>query len=372
MPGYRGIKKEEPESPQPAHRQSQLGLQPSVMEVDAFLEEVARETEVKQEEPQKSKSKKEEVDSRSDRGRVWRRRERDLSPDRYRDRESHQERGHSRDRNHRDASRKRLNRDADTDEDHGDSWRPRDSRRGGGDYYRGGRSRSPRRDRERDRERVYRDDHDRTRYRERSRGRRSPERRSRRTPTPPPNEDDRDKRTIFVQQISQRAETRHLRDFFARNAGDVVDAQIVKDRVTGRSKGYRLLIPTHFDSISDIHSVGYVEFKEEESVAKAIELTGQKLKGVPIIAQLTEAEKNRAARTAGEAGATSGNNGAPFHRLYVGNIHFSVTEQDLQDIFTPFGELEQVTLQRDEQAPNRSKGYGFVQYVFLLPFLPLC
>ena len=45
-----------------------------------------------------------------------------------------------------------------------------------------------------------------------------------------------------------------------------------------------------------MHSVGYVEFKDEESVAKALELTGQKLKGVPIIAQLTEAEKNRAAR----------------------------------------------------------------------------
>lgn len=110
-------------------------------------------------------------------------------------------------------------------------------------------------------------------------------------------------------------------------------------------------------------SVGYVEFKDEESVPKALELTGQKLKGVPIIAQLTEAEKNRASRAAGEGGATGGSNGAPFHRLYVGNIHFSVTEGDLRDIFLPFGELEQVTLQRDDQNPNRSKGYGFVQCV---------
>jgi hypothetical protein len=40
----------------------------------------------------------------------------------------------------------------------------------------------------------------------------------------------------------------------------------------------------------------HVEFKDEESALKAIELTGQKLKGVPIIAQFTEAEKNHAAR----------------------------------------------------------------------------
>jgi hypothetical protein len=107
-------------------------------------------------------------------------------------------------------------------------------------------------------------------------------------------------------------------------------------------------------------SVGYVEFKDEASVPKALELTGQKLKGVPIIAQLTEAEKNRAARPS-EGGAAPGANGAPFHRLYVGNIHFSVTEPDLQQIFEPYGELEQVILQRDETNPGRSKGYGFVQ-----------
>lgn len=104
--------------------------------------------------------------------------------------------------------------------------------------------------------------------------------------------------------------------------------------------------------------MGYVEFKDEESVPLAIQLTGQKLLGIPIIAQLTEAEKNRQARNP----AVSGNhNSIPFHRLYVGNIHFSITESDLQNVFEPFGELEFVQLQKDES--GRSRGYGFVQYV---------
>jgi len=52
----------------------------------------------------------------------------------------------------------------------------------------------------------------------------------------------------------------------------------------------------------------------------------------------------------------------PFHRLYVGNIHFSITETDLQHIFEPFGELEFVSLQKeDETNGGRSRGYGFVQ-----------
>lgn len=90
----------------------------------------------------------------------------------------------------------------------------------------------------------------------------------------------------------------------------------------------------------------------------AIQLTGQKLLGIPIIAQLTEAEKNRQARTT--AATTSNHNSIPFHRLYVGNIHFSITEQDLQNVFEPFGELEFVQLQKEEQ--GRSRGYGFVQF----------
>lgn len=89
---------------------------------------------------------------------------------------------------------------------------------------------------------------------------------------------------------------------------------------------------------------------------KAIQMTGQKLCGIPIIAQLTEAEKNRQSKT---EGVPTQSNGIPFHRLYVGNIHFSITEEDLRSVFAPFGELEFVQLQKEEA--GRSKGYGFVQ-----------
>lgn len=51
----------------------------------------------------------------------------------------------------------------------------------------------------------------------------------------------------------------------------------------------------------------------QQSVEKTMEKTGQKLKGIPIIVQLTEAEETTAAANSAAAGA----NGAPFHRLYV-------------------------------------------------------
>jgi RNA-binding protein 39 len=142
-----------------------------------------------------------------------------------------------------------------------------------------------------------------------------------------------------VQQLAARLRTRELKEFFEA-IGPVNEAQIVKDRISGRSKG-----------------VGYVEFKDADSVTQALQLTGQKLLGIPIIVQLTEAEKNRQVRNP-EGGTTS--NSVPFHRLYVGNIHFNITEKDLEAVFSPFGELEFVQLQKDDS--GRSRGYGFVQY----------
>ena len=235
-----------------------------------------------------------------------------------------------------------------------------------GDYYRGrgGRSRS------RSPNRYYRPRGDDRRerggdsYRRRDDDRRS----GRNTPrtrdgTPPPlTEDERDRRTVFVQQLAARLRTRELKEFFEK-VGPVAEAQIVKDRVSNRSKGYVTLqsLPcsVYKQRLTKVDSVGYVEFKNEDSVQAALQLTGQKLLGIPVIVQLTEAEKNRQVRTTESTGHHP--NSIPFHRLYVGNIHFSITEQDLQNVFEPFGELEFVQLQKDDN--GRSRGYGFVQYV---------
>jgi len=248
---------------------------------------------------------------------------------------------------HGSARSRRRSRSRDDDRRH--SRRHRDSpdeARRDGDYYRGGgrmrsRSRSPDRNFYRPRDRRDRDDADAPpREDRRNRNDRRKSRSPQREGTPPLTEDERDRRTVFVQQLAARLRTKELIGFFEK-VGPVKEAQIVKDRVSGRSKG-----------------VGYVEFKNEESVPAAIQLTGQKLLGIPIIAQLTEAEKNRQVRNPEAAGSNP--NQIPFHRLYVGNIHFSITESDLQNVFEPFGELEFVQLQKEEQ--GRSRGYGFVQF----------
>ena len=226
----------------------------SALDVEALLDSAATA-------PPPSDSKDSRTKDRSDRRRDKDRREGSRDRDRKR-------RDRSRDRGRRDSDKKR-DRDAPGDEalkspgstnghrsskrrsksrDSHRSRRHRDEeedRRGSaGDYYRGGgrarsRSRSPNDDR------YYRPIGKEDRFRERSprREREEPRKRSpsprkkAKSPTPEPTEDERDRRTVFVQQLAARLRTKELIAFFEK-IGPVKEAQIVKDRVSGRSKGY--------------------------------------------------------------------------------------------------------------------------------------
>lgn len=49
-------------------------------------------------------------------------------------------------------------------------------------------------------------------------------------------------------------------------------------------------------------------------------------------------------------------------KLYVGNLSFDTTDQDLEKSFSEFGEVASATVVKDRDT-NRSKGFGFVEYV---------
>lgn len=69
-----------------------------------------------------------------------------------------------------------------------------------------------------------------------------------RSRSPQLTEDERDRRTVFVQQLAARLRSKELIAFFEK-VGPVKEAQIVKDRVSGRSKGYVLVFcPTLGDA----------------------------------------------------------------------------------------------------------------------------
>lgn len=140
-------------------------------------------------------------------------------------------------------------------------------------------------------------------------------------------------------QLSQRVRARDLEEFFS-SVGKVRDVRLITCNKTKRFKG-----------------IAYIEFKSAESVPLALGLSGQKLLGIPISVQHTQAEKNRMASQVA-AQAPPKNHTGPM-RLYVGSLHFNITEDMLRGIFEPFGKIDSIQLIMDTET-GRSKGYGFI------------
>ncbi|KAK1295717.1 Nucleolin 1 [Acorus calamus] len=273
--------------------------------------------------------------SRSEDDRRHRHRHRS-SPDR-RSREGsereHRHREHREERNGRDGDREReRTRDRDRDVDR---ERERDKERER-ERFRRSRSHSERRrerdEREKSRERELRE---REKERERERELREREREGRRhkdkkEEAEPEADPERDQRTVFAYQVR--------------------DVRLIMDRNSRRSKG-----------------VGYIEFYDAMSVPMAIALSGQPLLGQPVMVKPSEAEKNQVQSNAAAAGGPGGLIG-PYsggvRRLYVGNLHFNITEDQLRQVFEPFGHVELVQLPLDQET-GQCKGFGFVQFARL-------
>ncbi|PKU85655.1 RNA-binding protein 39 [Dendrobium catenatum] len=183
----------------------------------------------------------------------------------------------------------------------------------------------------------------------RERDHRDPRRREKKDEGAEPEADpERDQRTVFAYQICLKADERDVYEFFSR-AGKVRDVRLIMDRNSRRSKG-----------------VGYIEFYDAMSVPMAIALSGQLLLGQPVMVKPSEAEKNLVQSTATSAGA--GGLSGPFsggaRKLYVGNLHFNMTEDQLRQVFEPFGAVELVQLPLDPET-GHCKGFGFVQFTRL-------
>ncbi|XP_050366590.1 uncharacterized protein LOC126785053 [Argentina anserina] len=163
----------------------------------------------------------------------------------------------------------------------------------------------------------------------------------------PEADPERDQRTVFAYQMPLKATERDVYEFFSK-AGKVRDVRLIMDRNSRRSKG-----------------VGYIEFYDAMHVPMAIALSGQLLLGQPVMVKPSEAEKNLVQSTA--SGGTTGivgPYGAVDRKLYVGNLHFNMTETHLREIFEPFGPVELVQLPLDIET-SQCKGFGFVQFAHL-------
>ncbi|KAK8311880.1 hypothetical protein V6Z12_D01G002100 [Gossypium hirsutum] len=307
---------------------------------------------VKSEERNRSRSSKHKRDERADEessrdhdqrkelGSSQLSRSRDGEKDRHRSSREH--RSKDKDREDRNGREREKERDRDRKERDRESERDRERER---ERERSRRSRS-RSEREPDKSRdmEFREREKEREPRERDRGiRRYKDKKE--DAAEPEVDPERDQRTVFAYQISLKASERDVYEFFSR-AGKVRDVRLIMDRNSRRSKG-----------------VGYIEFYDVMSVPMAIALSGQPLLGQPVMVKPSEAEKNLVQSTTSASAGQTGPYAAGGRKLYVGNLHFNITEDQLRQVFEPFGSVELVQLPLDET--GHSKGFGFVQFARL-------
>uniref|UniRef100_A0A803KX78 RRM domain-containing protein n=1 Tax=Chenopodium quinoa TaxID=63459 RepID=A0A803KX78_CHEQI len=228
---------------------------------------------------------------------------------------------------------------------------------------------------------------------------------------------ERDQRTVFAYQMPLKATEKDVYEFFSK-AGKVRDVRLIMDRNSRRSKGVGILkvddmnlsllfvlllrkfyfgyIIVKVDSLKKLHSMmcyeqgkrlgyifavliamfgcpflyryllgwgmpWYVEFFDVMSVPMAIAMSGQLFLGQPVMVKPSEAEKNLVQSTASTGTPVTGPYGPTDRKLYVGNLHFNMTEQQLRKIFESFGPVELVQLPLDPET-GHCKGFGFVQF----------
>ncbi|GAY60256.1 hypothetical protein CUMW_200540 [Citrus unshiu] len=218
----------------------------------------------------------------------------------------------------------------------------------------------------------------------------------------PEADPERDQRTVFAYQMPLKATERDVYEFFSK-AGKVRDVRLIMDRNSRRSKGvgnaimmrddgntlHSCLINsccvikfflmaevgmvffllgdetyTVLDPATVLVSYRYIEFYDVMSVPMAIALSGQLLLGQPVMVKPSEAEKNLVQSNTSAGGTATGPYGAIDRKLYVGNLHFNMTETQLRKLFEPFGPVELVQLPLDTET-GQCKGFGFVQFAQL-------
>ncbi|KAI8604798.1 hypothetical protein EDD21DRAFT_190666 [Dissophora ornata] len=145
---------------------------------------------------------------------------------------------------------------------------------------------------------------------------------------------------VFVGGLSWNVDNDWLRTEFA-ECGEILDVRVITDRDSGRSKGF-----------------AYVEFANAEGANAALALAGKEIDGRAIRVDLSESRPKK------EAGAKSFNNaptGDASDTLFVGNLSFNATEDDIRGAFAECGEIISIRLPTDRET-GQPKGFGYVQF----------
>ncbi|XP_050374721.1 flowering time control protein FCA [Argentina anserina] len=137
---------------------------------------------------------------------------------------------------------------------------------------------------------------------------------------------------LFVGSVPRTATEAEIRPLFEEH-GEVVEVALIKDKRTGLQQGCCF--------------IKYATSEEADRAIRALHNQHTLSGGVgPIQVRYADGERERL--------------GAVEYKLFVGSLNKQATEKEVEEIFLPYGQVEDVYLMRDEL--KQSRGCGFVKY----------
>ncbi|XP_021691589.2 flowering time control protein FCA isoform X2 [Hevea brasiliensis] len=137
---------------------------------------------------------------------------------------------------------------------------------------------------------------------------------------------------LFVGSVPRTVTEEDIRPLFEQH-GKVIEVALIKDKRTGQQQGCCF--------------VKYATSEEADRAIRALHNQHTLPGGVgPIQVRYADGERERL--------------GAVEYKLFVGSLDKQATEKEVEEIFSPYGHVEDVYLMRDEM--KQSRGCGFVKY----------
>lgn len=167
--------------------------------------------------------------------------------------------------------------------------------------------------------------------------------------------------TPQVGRLAWSIDESRLAEEFAK-FGSIQSTKVIKDRMTGRSKGF-----------------GYVEFSSPDEAKSALSMSGTEIEGFAINVDISQprqapsAPRNyQPAPSYGGGQQSGGSFGAPRERreypksepsttVFIGNLSFNATEQDIAGLFGSCGSIQQIRLPRYHDT-GKMKGYAYLEF----------
>src|SRR5262245_14600022 len=164
-----------------------------------------------------------------------------------------------------------------------------------------------------------------------------------------------DSRKLFVAGLPDSITETVLRQLFEATGGNVVEVSVPKDRATGRPRGF-----------------GFVTLSSEEEASRARqELDGSHQSGRAIAVRPFQAgpgkregggppPRSEGPSDRGGGGGGGGGGSAEDRTLYVGNLPYDTTIQEVEQLFSRAGVSPVVRVNLPVDPTGRARGFGFV------------